>query len=514
MAAQLRADALRRALDLAEEGDGRELETARALLEQRPEPSAAAWRLAIEAGLRFLGSPGAPPRLPLPSDAKLTSHGLYWLGREALLAFDPEAVERCARTAETLSPVDDVDGLRLSLTRALGQLAKGDADLPSLKQLERDAGRAKHAGFVIDAASLAALAEAAAGNGAGALETARRASRMARTEGLPQREYLANLVLSRMRRLNGAPHLAARIALALRTFASAPWHAWIDWELFLTGARRETGGGERVLGDLLAAAGTGDRTSYEAARFAARDRVRGLAPFAEDVDVVNALLDPIADREPAVTRDFREGRDPVIPQGLRGLAASHSGDGVLALVVAQRPGTARRLLAPGRRLLRGSPPSSPRRKARTEAILCALALAGEGGMSDPSLFHSVYGFEYVPELHSNVLAVALHRARRELPSGAELVHEAGESRLRLGAAIAIPDPRCVTPAEERVLHFLGQVDTASARDVAEALDVPLRSVQAAMTALVAEGMCSQRKLGRRVEYQVDDTTFQVPTRHR
>ncbi len=64
-----------------------------------PSLAIAAWRLAIEAGLRFLGSPGAPPRLPLPSDAKLTSHGLYWLGREALLALHaPRLVELVRRS--------------------------------------------------------------------------------------------------------------------------------------------------------------------------------------------------------------------------------------------------------------------------------------------------------------------------------------------------------------------------------------------------------------------------------
>jgi hypothetical protein len=92
------------------------------------------------------------------------------------------------------------------------------------------------ADVVVDAASLRALSMSDDATAIlESLDQARRASRMARTEALPESEYLANIVLARMRRLAGFPYLAAHILTAVRRYASAPWHPWIAWELLLAG---------------------------------------------------------------------------------------------------------------------------------------------------------------------------------------------------------------------------------------------------------------------------------------
>src|SRR5205085_10755199 len=67
------------------------------------------------------------------------------------------------------------------------------------------------------------------------VELARRASRMAQAESLPQLEYLANLTLARVRRHSGRPHLALHILGALARVAPAAWSGWLGWETLLGG---------------------------------------------------------------------------------------------------------------------------------------------------------------------------------------------------------------------------------------------------------------------------------------
>src|SRR4029453_533046 len=102
--------------------------------------------------------------------------------------------------------------------------------------LESDAYKAQHAPLVIEAASLRALALSGSGNLEEATRISRRASRMARTESIPQQEYFANLVLARLRRLNGQTHLATRILQSLLRMASPLWRPWLGWELVMAGA--------------------------------------------------------------------------------------------------------------------------------------------------------------------------------------------------------------------------------------------------------------------------------------
>ena len=84
---------------------------------------------------------------------------------------------------------------------------------------------------MLEASALRTLSTAERGDISAALAIARRVSRMARTESLPQSEYLANLVLARIRRLDNKPHLATRILHALYSVAPSPWLPWLAWEI-------------------------------------------------------------------------------------------------------------------------------------------------------------------------------------------------------------------------------------------------------------------------------------------
>jgi hypothetical protein len=79
--------------------------------------------------------------------------------------------------------------------------------------------------------------------------------------------------------------------------------------------------------------------------------------------------------------------------------------------------------------------------------------------------------------------------------------------LILGKPIVVPDMRCALPTSDRVLRALATLGTTSASTAAESLRMPLRTVQAVLQQLVAEGACTVERDGRRVSYRIEDTTF-------
>lgn len=348
---------------------------------------------------------------------------------------------------------------------------------------------------------------------------------MARTETLPHSEYLAGLTLARVRRLKGRPYLAARIASALRRFAPPPWHAWIDWELALAGGRSaellSTTGPARDLKALLDAASAGDRGAFDAATSRLQSLAEGFAPFRGDVQRALVALDPdrnLISAAPPLA-DWASGRHAFVspPCGLAGLDDPDDADRTataVAIVLALPD-------QPGRRVLRVSRGLALRRAegrclddgqpGRPEAVLCALALAGPSGLEESTLFRSVYGFEYVRALHRGTFDVALHRARARLGDLGELERAEGAMRLRVLGSFVIVDPRSTAEIDDRVLALVARSGEISAREAAQSLGVPLRTVQGSLRDLVESGACLQQRDGRRVVYAVEDTTFQVPT---
>jgi hypothetical protein len=139
------------------------------------------------------------------------------------------------------------------------------------------------------------------------------------------------------------------------------------------------------------------------------------------------------------------------------------------------------------------------RPARPEALAAALTLARDG-LDRGELFARVYGFPFRKDLHEPSFKVARHQARKLLEGFADIASEGSLVRLRPLRPYAIVDPRCQPPLQDIVLR-------ASAKELAERLEVPLRTVQLALHEMVEDGVCVASKDGRNVEYAVEDTTF-------
>ncbi|MDQ3035723.1 MAG: hypothetical protein M3Y87_25175, partial [Myxococcota bacterium] len=152
-----------------------------------------------------------------------------------------------------------------------------------------------------------------------------------------------------------------------------------------------------------------------------------------------------------------------------------------------------------------------RYRGRSETALAALALAG-GTMRDTSLFSTVYGFEYEPALHATVFGVLLHRIRERLGEVGTLVRENEHVVLRASEPMTIADPRCTRLTDDSVLHVFARQGALSARDAAQQLALPLRTVQAVLQQLADEGAVRAVRQGRNIAYVVEDTTFSEPTR--
>jgi hypothetical protein len=390
----------------------------------------------------------------------------------------------------------------------------------------------RDASLLVELTALRALAALHTGDVETALRSARRASRMGRTESLPQAEYLAGLVLARSRRLAGHAHLATGILAALARVAPQPWHAWIQWELILAGAlpdaqrlaerasnsasssERAADGLARVVESALA----GDRDALDRAVSETSRAVSGCEFARTDLLVLHAALDPFAPDPPDgdVAR-WRRGETSLVPASVRGLATLSTASVASATVayvavLVDRP--ARRVIASGAPLLEGAvrlypPKGNP---GRVERALAALALAGRKGLATPELFRRVYGFQHAPDVHRGIFDVLLHRARARVRGLAEIEREGDRLRLKGKQPFLVPDPRSVQPLEEFMLRLVARSGGASAKEAAEALNVPLRTVHRALQRLVSEGACQRARAGRTVVYRIEDTTFQEPTR--
>ena len=348
---------------------------------------------------------------------------------------------------------------------------------------------------------------------------ARRASRMARTESLPQQEYVANLILARVRRLNGARHLALLILGALLRTAPVPYRPILAWEHLLCGGHgdRSVDTGGRVtravhaLRAVLGACSRGDDSSLATA--AAELHAATVGSWLEpDANAALHLLDPGANAEAAsaAVAEWCQGTADTVPRGLVGLGRdSNSGDTALAIGGIDKP---RRILARSVALIDNTclVPKSNKPQLRTDGTIAALLLAGSEGLPEVTLFERIYGFSYA-ERHEAMLGMLYSRIRKRTGNNATLERDGNTVRLRCRRSLAIVDPRCAPPPEDRVLPALARSGGMSARELADALEIPLRTAQEALKRLTEEGACISQKVGRRLEYHLEDTTFQEPT---
>ncbi|MCB9600117.1 MAG: helix-turn-helix transcriptional regulator [Sandaracinus sp.] len=425
------------------------------------------------------------PEALAPTDAAV-------LAREHLVRLTPE------RARLLLARADD------PVLHAWAGVIEGVAS-PPFETLRRDARDAGRSAAVVELTALEALANAST-DPAAAEALARRGVRMAATEELPESAFLANLVLARLRRLAGRPHLATHILATLRRYAPPSWRRWMAWELTLAFGR--------LGASLVEPEGAEARAAIE--RALEGDASGAPTLLRDDLRTLRALVDGGVDAgsDEAAVRAFREGRAHVVPRGLHGIAAVEAGGAAAWVVV--RPG-----LPPTRLLSLALPrleregvvvlPQSHRHRGRADTLLAACALEGERGIDEGVLFAASYGFAYDAALHGGPFGVTVHRARQRVAELGNLERGEGIVRLDTRERLALPDPRCAVGTEDRALQHIALGGAASARSIAEALGVSLRSAQQALEALVREGLCGRERDGNAVVYRVEDTTFHEPT---
>lgn len=498
-----------------------------------PSPHEAAVAVRVQMARWLHGRGGATPPAPTALEAFLDGqpevrhHAAATCAQGALgavLSFDARALASWCALQDRLGG-DPVAAEATRLWLEIVRRAPRKAVDERTRRLAREAVSRSLPTLAIVGTVLLAMAALSEGDVEAALVAARRASRMARTEGLREAELLANLVLARVRRQTGKPHLAARILATVARLAPPVWHGWIAWERLLAAGLDAPGVppstempsavAARALADLLAAAASGDADAARSAAARIRSTVAEWPDAAEDAALAIAAVDPSVPPPPSL-HDWATGRAAEVPRGLHGLSPV-APEQAVAFVVAGPGVPGRRILVAGLPLVAasaGSPDElagSPREHYRTDTALALLALAGEAGVALSELFERVYRIEFVPGLHKNAFNVLLHRARKRVGALAELVRTEQRTFLRPHRPLVLPDPRCVEPMEVCVMRLLAARNASSSEELATELRLSVRTVQAALKQLLADGACHPERHGRRVIYRVDDTTFCEPT---
>lgn len=459
-----------------------------------------AWTLACA---RWAGGIAAAPASP-PSgaDPRALVRGAWILARGAFAAHDRPLLVAWAEFAERQGS----DPAIVSLLRAFRAHAEGDV-AAALAWAEDASARASAEGASavrVEAQALLAFALLEAERPGEAREVARRASRMGRTESLPQSEYLAGLALARVRRWEGRPHHAARILSALALMAPEPWRSWAAAELWLCG---DPASAARI--------GVDARTPIGATTASWLAGVRPDEPSTEPlrriVLEVEALLDPDAPATDAIARWRRGGP---LPERHRGLLLAGGDDASMGApwirLVPSEP--AARLLALGLDRLDLPRLRAASKQRRTTEALAVLALAGATGLDRETFFEQVYGFAFKSVTHQGSLDVLLHRVRDLVGEHGTLHRSEGGVALQVVRACLVEGPPGETPLEQLVLRTIATRPGHGARELAKELGVALRTMQTLLSQLAAEGLCDAEKDGRRLVYRVEDTTFSEPTR--
>ncbi|MFK7986409.1 MAG: winged helix-turn-helix domain-containing protein [Sandaracinaceae bacterium] len=515
------------ALAAAERGDMGPAAALLSALAHDASPSARAWSAALAARCALSDDASFPfdvGQLVALSDASIDARpgvrrALASLARVAALRFDAASLHELSALHDALAkPTDEracVESELLAGWRDWLDVTR-HVDLESTYRRARAAG---FAAFAIEAQSLRGLSALHTGQIVEATATLRTASRMSRSEGLPDAEVLANIALASARRLQNRPHLALHIIAALRPFTPPAWRAWLDWEAGLAGGstRAEAIGPARDLGALihhLANGGAGVETAAERLHRPDWPRV-----VRAQIDLVLSLLLERDGGNDAL-RAWRTGASPEIPTGLVGLVfwSERGGSDPVARVLVGSGRPAYRLpeLAVRRVAERVGATEATLDgglQRRVDTGLVALAFRSEPVSAD-MYFAEVYGYAYDALLHGAMLSVHISRMRERLGGAGEVVRNAEGLRLRCEKPLILRDPTCSQGLDQRALRLLGQQRGMSARDLARCMTIPLRTAQRLIKQLVEDGATVTHKQGRRVVYEVEDTTFSEPTTSR
>jgi hypothetical protein len=543
-AASARDGRIRRCLEEAEHGQLGALNEL--LRDPSPAPPGNGWSLAANAAGASWGLPASEPAEALLEAAVAgtaaerlgAARACVYLERLALLRFDGQRLERLAalhaRLADHEEGPEGIVAARLAALWADVMLWRpGDVEIRG-RELHARAARAQSAAAVVEATLVRALGALAAGDPEAAVGHARRGSRMSRAEGLVAEEWTAHLVLARLRRLTGKPHLAGHILESLARVVCPAWRAWLCWELTLAAgadaaaplaaALRSDGDRDPAaraalgLDDLVGTARRGEREGFSEARARLAPALGGFAALDAEASAVASALDP-ALPAPAALAAWRDGATDLVPLGLSGLppwpydpVAATRVDHALAFVAVEPGSRGRRVLRPGVALLPGGPEAEAAYAARraghrTDVGLAVLALAGPEGMATPDFFRAVWGFAFLPALHQGTLDVAAFSMRKQIEEHGEVVRGGGRIALRVDHPLVLPDPRCARSTAEHVLRLLARHGVLRAMAAAELLSVSTRTVQNALKQLVLDGFCRTEREGREIRYRVVDTTF-------
>ncbi|MEM9191901.1 MAG: hypothetical protein AAGF12_22200 [Myxococcota bacterium] len=454
------------------------------------------------------------------------SRALAHFTRLAVLAFDVEGLRTVVEFQKKLAE-DSNDHARLHepLTRAWLSWVSGEMPQLDLAELGRHARAQQLADVVIEAQVLEALLHLSRDEIEAATAAARRASRMARSEGLPDGEILASLVLARIRRFQSQSHLSLRILAGLVPHAPPRWRPWIQWEAVLAGAlsvrgvRPESLAGALITLTEAVRSGRIDETTR--ATHALISRAGDAVPLRRDALTAAALLAPEEVQDDAIER-WRSGETAELPRGIAGFAFASATDprqeSACARVVVPVEGPARRIVALATALAietyrADAAPSAGPTRPRTDTGLSTLALAAHP-VDASDYFRRVYEFSYEAATHRAMLNMHVKRMRERLGDTAEIDRDDGTLRLSPRRPLVLRDPRCEEPLAQRTLRILAVAGRQSANHLAAQLKVPLRTVQRILRDLHADAGVVQVKEGRAVSYQIEDTTFSEPTRSR
>ncbi|MEM9193535.1 MAG: helix-turn-helix transcriptional regulator [Myxococcota bacterium] len=488
---------------------------------------------ALRAQRYFAGlEPEMPPRSELQGiggDAEILGWALQ--GRFAHLRFDGPGLCEAAEASAAIPPATPraalwSEALRLWVAVHAGQ----DETHPAFESFVARAASARLAPLVIEAGVLRAEASLNGSDLERATELARRVSRMARTEGLPQQEYLAHLTLARLRRRSGYSHLAGRIVAGLLRAAPPAWTPALTWEAALTGGQphEPDDGPAGCLAALFTAAVKGSPEAFAHASARLEDATRGQQRLREEALVLALATTPLAPtsqhRQDEVAAAVAEtlapwtrGETSQLPFGLGGAVHQRSNPHLVlpghTWVHARPDAPARRFLHPGVGLVRSEPriERGRQRHGRIETATAVLALAGPSGLALRKFIPEVYGFGYSRKAHDGVLRVLLHRMREALGPVADVERTDDQLTLHVRSSFLVPDPRTAPRAGDRVLRMVATQPGATAREVSQALGLSLRAVQNELRELLDAGVCLAEKKGSRVQYGVEDTTFSEPT---
>ncbi len=249
--------------------------------------------------------------------------------------------------------------------------------------------------------------------------------------------------------------------------------------------------------------------------------------FRQDAALALALLRPEVAQSRSASPEldelqcWRRGETDRLPAGFSGLAFMTQGSDFAqaqCAFVHVRDGRSERvapasLRSIARRTGVKPKPEHSKIKPRADSGLALLALS-DSAIPRAEYFRQLYGFDYEQGPHGALFGMHRKRMRARLGDAGALEFDKEGLALTIYEEALLPDPRAGEELGYRALRAVSSMGGMSARDLARALNVPLRSAQRTLAELTGDGALQSRGEGPQVRYEVEDTTFSEPTQSR